>query len=210
MQKGLPGSTATLLLLLAATGPAGSALAADRFEGIHAGAQGGWTSIDADYEDSSGTADGLGLSGPYAGLIIGTGLVRDRIYFGLELQAGFGDAEHESTFAGNNVRLSADRSWGASVRLGRVIGGGTLLYATAGYQGARFEEEITVSGTTVSRHENTDGVRLGGGIELMNSNRNFARFEYSITRYDDIESNDGSYRYEPIAHRFMVAGGYRF
>ncbi|MDN3516892.1 outer membrane beta-barrel protein [Aquisalimonas lutea] len=207
MQKGLPGSTATLLFLLAAAGPA---QAADRYEGIHVGAQGGWTSIDADYEDSTGTADGLSLSGPYAGVIIGTGLVRDRVYFGLELQAGFGDAEHRSTFAGNDVRLSAESSWGASVRLGRVIDEGTLLYATAGYQGARFDDEVTVSGTTVAEDETTSGVQLGGGIELMNRNRNFARFEYSITRYDDIEGNAGSHHYEPIAHRFTVAGGYRF
>lgn len=210
MQKGLPRSTATLLVLLAATTAVSSAPAADRFEGVHVGAQGGWTSISADYEDGSGTADGLGLSGPYAGLILGTGLVRDRVYFGLELQAGFGDAEYKSRFAGNDIQLSAERSWGASARLGRVIGEGALLYATAGYQGARFEEEISVSGKTVSGDEDTDGVRLGGGIELMNRNRNFARFEYSVTRYDDIETDDGSYRYEAVAHRFMVAGGYRF
>jgi outer membrane immunogenic protein len=88
----------------------------------------------------------------------------------------------------NNVFDNEGRELGGAVRLGYAITPNLLAYGRAGYS------------TVDLRHENLNGLNVGGGLNLALSRNVYTNLEY---RYSDFEHNVGS-------HGARVGVGLRF
>ena len=70
-------------------------------------------------------------------------------------------------------------------RVGKVIGGRTLLYAKAGYTNARFKltDDDGTNQITLGR-TNLDGARVGAGAEYALGSNSYVKAEYRYSNYE--------------------------
>jgi len=180
--------------LLAATA-ASPALAQDkapftgpRLEGIV-----GWDRPQANNSHADGV--NYGVAGGYD-IQTGMGLV------GIDGEVGDSTAKDcvgSTTVADPRTCVKAGRDLYVGGRIGKVVGGRTLLYAKAGYTNARVKlTDNDGTGATTIASTNLDGVRVGAGAEYAISPNSFVKTEYRYSNYQDGVS------------RHQVVGGFGF
>ena len=90
---------------------------------------------------------------------------------------------------GDELCVGAGRDLYVGGRVGAVVGGGTLLYAKAGYTNARvnvdYDDGTTATGPDFAGHSNLDGVRVGGGAQFRIGANTYVRTEYRYSNYQD-------------------------
>ena len=95
-----------------------------------------------------------------------------------------GDAEN---FGLGNV--SSDRDLYLGARVGAKMGDRALVYAKGGYTNAKYNLRLplAVGGGELERDIDTDGFRLGAGVEYAFSQNAFAKLEYRYSNYSSAE-----------------------
>ncbi|WP_267905508.1 outer membrane protein [Erythrobacter mangrovi] len=175
----------------------GSAHAED-FTGPRIEARAGWDR--ASPGDKQSSVDGISY-GIAAGYDIA---LTDSLIAGLE--AGVDLFNNDTSWVSGTTAFesSAKRDIEFAGRIGTGLGENFLVYAKAGYSNARFEETMTVGGTTGnSRTElstNLDGIRVGAGLETKLDDGIYAKTEYRYTNYEQGVSR----------HQVVAAIGLRF
>jgi len=89
--------------------------------------------------------------------------------------------------AGDRLCVKAGRDLYAGVRAGVVVGNKALLYVKGGYANGRINATYTVGGTTTKDGTNSDGWRVGTGVELPVGKNMLVRAEYRYTNYSDTD-----------------------
>jgi outer membrane immunogenic protein len=171
------------------------------------------SSIDNDVdEDDDQTSDGL-LYGIGAGYDIDTG----GVVLGVE-----GEFTESTAKTGSNNGDPENFSFGR-VKTGRdlYVGGrvgvkatpSTLVYAKGGYTNARFDTLATDGETELEADFDTDGWRLGAGVETLLGPNSFAKVEYRYSKYGEAEVDFGpgeTDRFDVDLDRHQVVAGVGF
>lgn len=112
--------------------------------------------------------------------------------------------------------VKAGRDLYAGVRAGYVMSPSTMVYAKAGYTNARFDVRSD-DGTVDTRTDiDTDGWRLGAGVEQQIGTNAFAKLEYRYSNYKKGEVNyvngpdSGRFDLDLDRHQVMAGVGIRF
>ena len=136
-----------------------------------------------------------------------------------ELTDSEADTEYEGTpetFGLGSVDAGRDIYVGA--RLGYKVQPNTLVYGKAGYTNARYNYVGTDGTTDYSVNLDTDGYRVGAGVEQRLGTNAFGRLEYRYSNYSegelDFETENvaDSDRFDIDTDRHQVVGtvGWRF
>ncbi|MCK0099272.1 porin family protein [Qipengyuania sp. S6317L1] len=118
---------------------------------------------------------------------------------------GFGDVE-----SGRDIYLGA--------RIGARVGENALVYAKGGYTNARYNVSASFDGDEFRSSIDTDGFRLGAGLEYLLGTNTYAKVEYRYSNYTDAEidfEDDGLGDVELgdidlDRHQVMAGVGFRF
>lgn len=175
------------------------------------------SSIDDDVnEDNDQSIDGLAY-GVGAGYDIRSG----NVVFGPEAEVtwstaktNFQDGDFEG-FGIGNVKANRDLYIGA--RLGYVVAPQTMIYAKGGYTNAKFDVRNASGTIETNRDIDTDGWRIGAGVEQAFSDNVFAKLEYRYSNYKEGELDyrsdfpDGDrFDLDLDRHQIMAGVGVRF
>jgi outer membrane immunogenic protein len=154
-----------------------------------------------DLRDSKQSIDGL-LYGVGAGFDAAAG---ERLRIGGEVEFTDSTAKWNRNQSGNTFnlgRVDAGRDLYAGARVGYVVSPTAMVYAKGGYTNARYNLRASDGTTTLRDHLDTDGYRLGGGVELAVNPNTFARLEYRYSNYKEGELDfDGD---TPDSSRFDI------
>jgi outer membrane immunogenic protein len=173
------------------------------FEGPWAGA-----SVGYDRFSSGGDADDSSSDGIAYGIALGYDFKVDNVVLGLE--AEFTDSSVKASASdviedGDTFGLNAGRDIYAGVRVGMMIGDRTLVFAKGGYTNQRFTSTYTLDDEVERASGNTDGWRLGAGVEF-DLGKPFARIEYRYSDYGAFSDAE----FETSRHQAMLTAGLRF
>jgi len=95
--------------------------------------------------------------------------------------------QYDVLAAGDRLSTKAGRDLYIGGRIGKVVGGRTLLYAKAGYTNLRTTVSYldgTQAGTDDFRfHRNLDGARVGAGAEYAIGPNSYLKAEYRYSNY---------------------------
>ncbi|WP_066813035.1 outer membrane protein [Sphingomonas asaccharolytica] len=97
------------------------------------------------------------------------------------------DCANNVIAAGDRVCVKAGRDLYAGVRAGVVVGNKALLYVKGGYANGRITGTYTAGGVTTKDSGNSDGWRVGTGVELPVAKNMLVRAEYRYTNYSDTD-----------------------
>ncbi len=97
------------------------------------------------------------------------------------------DCANNVIAAGDRVCIKAGRDLYAGVRAGVVVGNKALLYVKGGYANGRITGTYTAGGVTTKDSGNSDGWRVGTGVELPVGKNMLVRAEYRYTNYSDTD-----------------------
>lgn len=89
--------------------------------------------------------------------------------------------------AGDRACIKAGRDLYAGVRAGVVVGNKALLYVKGGYANGRITGTYTAGGATAKDGTNSDGWRVGTGVELNVGKNMLVRAEYRYTNYSETD-----------------------
>ncbi|WP_282097230.1 MULTISPECIES: outer membrane beta-barrel protein [Guyparkeria] len=194
--------------------------------GFYAGAQAGVSGMATDTtgprgEQGTDTATMVG-NGWNTGLFAGWGLTTaNHWYGGIEIEgarsgADWDHAKDKST--SRTFSLDMNDSWGASLRGGRVLANGALLYGQLGMVRSEFDTFYQANDAPQNAADESDdqtGTSYGVGVDVPAGKHLFWRMGYSITDYDgyDVVYNttpDGVERFETREGLFRLGLGWRF
>jgi len=126
----------------------------------------------------------------------------------------FDDGQFEN-FGIGHVKTNRDLYVGAKV--GYVVSPKTMVYLKGGYTNAKFDVLNGDGTSTFNRDIDTDGFRVGAGVEQEITNNTFVKLEYRFSKYKKAEldySGDipDSQRFDVDFNRHQVAAavGVRF
>ena len=77
------------------------------------------------------------------------------------------------------IKSTAGRDIEVALRAGYRVGDATLVYVKAGYDNARFKTVTTVE----MFGGNSEGLRLGAGVEQRLTGQSYVKLEYRYTNY---------------------------
>lgn len=122
----------------------------------------------------------------------------------------FNDGDFEG-FGIGNVKANRDLYIGA--RLGYVVTPSTMIYAKGGYTNAKFDVRNSVGTIDTKRDIDTDGWRIGAGVEQAVGSNAFVKLEYRYSNYSKGEldySNDwqDGNRFDLDLDRHQVVAGF--
>lgn len=176
------------------------------------------SSVDDDFnDDNDQSIDGL-LYG------VGVGYDYDMGSAVIGLEGEFTDSTAKTSFNRNgdfegfglgNVKTGRDLYVGA--RAGIKATPNTLVYVKGGYTNARFDVLASDGETEFSQNIDTDGWRLGAGVEQKMGSNAFAKLEYRYSNYSEGEldfANDvpdtDRFDVDLDRHQVVASVGYRF
>lgn len=125
----------------------------------------------------------------------------------------FDNGDFEGFGIGN---VKAGRDLYAGVRAGYVMSPSTLLYAKAGYTNARFDVRTSDGTVDTKTNIDTDGWRLGAGVEQHVGSNAFVKLEYRYSNYKEGEvdyvngPDSGRFDLDLDRHQVMAGVGIRF
>lgn len=211
-------------MLAAAPAFAQEATPAENFDGLHAEVVAGY-----DHSRSGSTKDidtNADIKQSIDGVVFG-GSVGYDVAVGSNLTVG-ADAEVTTSTAkwdnNNGVpntfnlgRVKAGRDLYAGGRIGYAVSPSTLVYVKGGYTNARFNLEGRDGTTSLRQRLDTDGYRVGAGVEQKFGTNTFARLEYRYSKYSkgEYDYNGGTpdssrFTLDTDRHQVVAAVGVRF
>lgn len=165
----------------------------------------------SDDESIDGLLYGVGAGFDFAagGVVLGV----EGEYTDSTAKTGFDRGDFEG-FGLGNVKAGRDLYVGG--RVGFIAAPKTLIYAKAGYTNARFDV-LSSDGTTETRTNiDTDGWRLGAGVEQAVGENSFAKLEYRYSKYGEGEvdfvngPDSGRFDLDLDRHQVVASVGLRF
>lgn len=165
----------------------------------------------SDDESIDGLLYGVGAGFDFAagGVVLGV----EGEYTDSTAKTGFDRGDFEG-FGLGNVKAGRDLYVGG--RVGFIAAPKTLIYAKAGYTNARFDV-LSSDGTTETRTDiDTDGWRLGAGVEQAVGENSFAKLEYRYSKYGEGEvdfvngPDSGRFDLDLDRHQVVASVGLRF
>ena len=152
---------------------------------------------------------GAGFDFAAGGVVLGV----EGEYTDSTAKTGFDRGDFEG-FGLGNVKAGRDLYVGG--RVGFIAAPKTLIYAKAGYTNARFDV-LSSDGTTETRTNiDTDGWRLGAGVEQAVGENSFAKLEYRYSKYGEGEvdfvngPDSGRFDLDLDRHQVVASVGLRF
>ena len=193
--------TATLLvagtMIAAATPAMAQSSDEDNFDGFRVEALAGYdvtkagSTVDDDNNPNNdqsidGLSYGVGVGYDYdaGGVVLGL----EGEYSGSTADTEFGANDFENLGIGN-VETGDDLYVGA--RVGVKAADDLLVYAKGGYTNASFNIRSEDGTTQYDADLDTDGYRVGAGVEYALSGNTFAKVEYRYSNYSDAELDFG-------------------
>lgn len=159
------------------------------------------------------------------GLLYGGGLgydfaAGDSLRIGAEAEVTDSTAKWKASpdnTAFNLGRVSAGRDLYAGARVGFVTSPNTMVYVKGGYTNARYNI-LGTDGTNRSKeHLDTDGVRVGAGVEYAMNPGTFAKLEYRYSNYSEGEvdfpgatPDSNRFNIDTDRHQVVASVGVRF
>ncbi|KRA83039.1 outer membrane protein [Altererythrobacter sp. Root672] len=159
------------------------------------------------------------------GLVYGIGAGYDMdlgsVVVGGEVELTDSTADSDYTDPYTNFGLGAVNT-GRDIYVGARVGfkatPSTLVYAKGGYTNARFNFIGTDGTTNYDQNLDTDGWRVGAGVEQKLGRNAFAKVEYRYSNYSrgeiDFEANNVAdsdrFNIDTDRHQVMVGAGWRF
>jgi len=132
------------------------------------------------------TIPGATQTGLSYGGVVGYDYQAGKAVFGVEGEVDGSTAKDCANVGANErVCLKAGRDLYAGVRAGVVVGNKALLYVKGGYDNGRIVATDTLNGSTTKIGQNSDGWRVGTGVELNLAKNMLVRVEYRYTNYSD-------------------------
>ncbi|BDI61429.1 membrane protein [Qipengyuania nanhaisediminis] len=197
----------------------------DPFNGFRLEALGGYdssragsTTDDDGNPNNDQSIDGV-VYGAQAGYDVNTG---NGVVFGVETElttstadAEFEDGDFENIGLGD---VSSGRDIYLGARVGATVGERTLAYVKGGYTNARYNLNSTFDGEDFRSSIDTDGYRVGAGLEHAFGENAYAKLEYRYSNYSDaeIDFEDESRPDEDLGeidldrHQVLAGVGWRF
>lgn len=176
------------------------------------------SSVDDDINsDNDESIDGFGY-----GIGVGYDFNAGGVVLGVEGEYSDSTAETEYNTDGDfegfglgNVETGRDLYLGA--RVGVVAAPDLLVYAKGGYTNARYNVASSYDGDEYRAKIDTDGFRVGAGVEYAMTPNTFAKLEYRYSNYSDAELDfEGDTpdvdlgEIDTDRHQVMAGFGYRF
>lgn len=117
----------------------------------------------------------------------------------------------------NLGRVKAGRDIYVGGRLGYAVAPTTLVYVKGGYTNARYNLEGSDGTTNLRQRLDTDGYRVGAGVEQKFGTNTFARLEYRYSNYSKGEydyngdtPDSSRFKLDTDRHQVVAAVGVRF
>ncbi|HEY8603425.1 porin family protein [Tsuneonella suprasediminis] len=218
------------ILAIVATGSlvavATPALAQDAapFTGLRVGGEVGYDHVrSGSTEDVDDTRDlKQSIDGVAYGAVVGYDAdVGGDLRLGAEASIGDSSAKWDNNNGVPNTfnlgRVSADRDIYVGARLGYVTSPNTMIYVKGGYTNARFGIEGTDGTTSLNQRLDTDGYRLGAGVEYALTPNAYIGAEYRYSNYSKGEldfngdtPDSSRFDIDTDRHQVMATMGYRF
>ncbi|GAA0282661.1 hypothetical protein GCM10009127_25080 [Alteraurantiacibacter aestuarii] len=123
--------------------------------------------------------------GPLLGLMAGFGEVFGRTYLGLEVAGDVSNIDWnvDRDQAGLIYSAEHDYSFGASARVGQLLGKTSMIFAQGGVVRTRFDLPFNTATASVRSTRTQTGLRLGIGVETGLGANTRLRLDYSATQY---------------------------
>ena len=190
-----------ILAAIAATVPAVAsaqdAAPAAPFTGVRAEALGGYDSLSEDVD-----------GGVYGGAI-GYDAAVGTLTLGVEGEITGTTAkvtERDAIVANDRLRLKGGRDLYVGGRVGFLLSPTALAYGKAGYTNARINVDYSGNANAFSQNLDSDGFRLGAGLELQVSPNVYVKGEYRYSNYKEIEDIE----VDQDRHQIVGGVGFRF
>lgn len=174
-------------------------------------------------EDVDNTRD---LKQSIDGVTYGAGIgydvaMGDRLTIGGEAEITDSSAGWDNNNSQPNVfnlgKVDAGRSYYVGARLGYAVSPSTLMYVKGGYSNARYNLQGSDGTTGLTQRLDTDGYRVGAGVEQKVGQNAFVKVEYRYSNYSkgefDFNGNtpDSSrFNIDTDRHQVMAGVGLRF
>lgn len=213
-------------LAVGATVPACPALAQDAqatFTGPRVEATVGWDkSRSGSTVDDDATRD---LDQSIDGIVYGGGVgfdaaLGDSFVVGAEAELTDSTANADNDGVPNTFnlgRVEAGRDIYVGARAGFIVGEKMLVYAKGGYTNARFNLVGTDGTVDLDQRLDTDGWRLGAGVETAIGENAFAKIEYRYSNYNEAEfdfngqtPDSSRFNIDTDRHQVVASVGFRF
>jgi outer membrane immunogenic protein len=136
-----------------------------------------------------------------------------------EITDSSADSDYDNNYVNYGLgSVDAGRDLYAGVRVGFKATPSTMIYAKGGYTNARFNFVGTNGSVSTQRHEDTDGWRIGAGVEQKVGGNAFAKIEYRYSNYkkgeidfEDPNVPDSSrFNIDTDRHQIVAGVGVRF
>jgi outer membrane immunogenic protein len=136
-----------------------------------------------------------------------------------EITDSSADSDYDNNYVNYGLgSVDAGRDIYVGARVGFKAAPSTMIYAKGGYTNARFNFVGTNGSTSTSRHLDTDGWRLGAGIEQKFGRNFFGKVEYRYSNYkkgevdfEDPNVPDSSqFNIDTDRHQVVAGVGVRF
>ena len=203
-----------LFAVALATAAATPALAQDTapFSGLRVEGLVGYDTTDVEGENSDGVTYGaqVGYDVQSSGAVFGVeGEIAD---------STVDECVQDLDLAGDELCVSAGRDLYVGGRAGAAVSPNVLVYGKAGYTNARFNY-IGGDGTTdYSQNLDTDGLRLGAGVEQKFGAMTFGKIEYRYSNYKEGEvdfeatgvADSDRFDIDTDRHQVVASVGVRF
>ncbi|MFC4295706.1 outer membrane protein [Novosphingobium tardum] len=174
------------------------------------------SSVDNDTTSSDDqSVDGLlyGIGAGYDVAVGGVVLGVEGEYTDSTAKTGYDNGDFEG-FGFGNVKVGRDLYVGA--RAGVLTSPRTMVYAKAGYTNARFDVLASDGTTELKNNFDTDGWRVGAGVEHALGPQTFAKLEYRYSNYNKGEvdypvgTDSARFDIDTDRHQVVVGVGMRF
>lgn len=194
------------------------------FTGLRVGGEVGYDHVrSGSTEDVDDTRDlKQSIDGVAYGAVVGYDAdVGGDLRLGAEASIGDSSAKWDNNNGVPNTfnlgRVSADRDIYVGARLGYVTSPNTMIYVKGGYTNARFGIEGTDGTTSLNQRLDTDGYRLGAGVEYALTPNAYIGAEYRYSNYGKGEldfngdtPDSSRFDIDTDRHQVMATMGYRF
>ena len=194
------------------------------FNGARIGVVGGYdqsgagSSVDDDTDDNNNdqSIEGIGY-GVEAGYDIDTGgavIGLEGEYLESTADTKFENGDFEGFGLGS---VDSNRDLYVGLRAGAKVAPNTLVYAKGGYTNAKYNILSNDGTTEFSNDIDTDGYRVGAGVEYAMNSGVYIKGEYRYSNYSEAEidmegtlADSERFDVDLDRHQVMAAVGYRF